>query len=67
MVLRIFPVVLAICTLTFSCSIRQSEASSVSADHDIIVYPIAATAVRSQSYLVEVNQAGVFTEKYKDL
>jgi len=67
MVFRILPVVLAICTLTFSCSTRQPEASSVPANHDIIVYPPAATAVKSQSYSVEVNQAGVFTEKYKDV
>ena len=46
---------------------KQSEASSAPANHDVIVYPPAATAVKSQSYSVEVNQAGVFTEKYKDV
>ena len=67
MVFRILPVVLAIFTLTFSCSARQVETSSAHAESDIIVYSPAATAAKSQSYSVEVNQAGVFTKKYKDI
>jgi hypothetical protein len=46
---------------------KQAKASSAPANHDIIVYPPAATAVKSQSYSVEVNRAGVFTEQYKDV
>jgi len=67
MVFRIIPVVSVIFILTFSCSTRHLEASSSPAKHDIIVYPTAATAVKSQSYSIEVNQNRVFTEKYKDV
>ncbi len=64
---RILSVVLAICTLTCSCSTRQPKASSAPANHDIAVYPHNAAAVKSSLYSISVNRAPVFVEKYKDI
>ncbi|MGB2862815.1 MAG: glycosyl hydrolase family 28 protein [Sedimentisphaerales bacterium] len=67
MLFRIMSVVLAICTLTCSCSARQPKASSAPANHDIIVYPHTSAAVKSPLYSVRVNRVPVFVEKYKDI